>query len=100
VSEAHHDEIVRRNYHGSLPAGTQHVIGIQRNRKSAVAIEPEEGTIDPALVGRPRGRERADELGVAFREKALAVPDAVLKIETAEPRPVALFVVATQHPER
>src|ERR1700730_242776 len=89
VPEAHHDEIMRRNYQSGLPAGARHVIRVSRDRISPVAVEPEEGSIDRTLVGVPGGRDRADELGISFRKNALAVPDAVLKIEIAKPRPIA-----------
>ena len=89
MPEAHYDEIVRRNHQGGLPAGARHIISVPRNRISTVAIEPEEGSIDRALVGSPGRRERADELDLTFWENALAVPDAVLKIKVAKPRPIA-----------
>src|SRR5258706_16251553 len=79
---------MRRNNQRGLPAGARHVIGISRDRISPVSVEPEESSIDRTIVGSPGGRRCAGELGVAFRENALAVPDPVLKIEIAKPRPV------------
>ena len=49
----------------------------------AVAIEPEKAAIDGSSVSLPGRRQRADEFHVAFRQNALAVPYAVLKIQIA-----------------
>src|SRR5260221_6107625 len=89
VPETHHDEIVRGNHQRRLPAGARHVIGIARDWISPVAVEPKESSIDRPIVRGPGGRKRADEFGIALWENALTVPDATLKKEVAEPRPVA-----------
>src|SRR5208282_3395621 len=80
---------MRRNDQRGLPSGAGHVIGISRNWILPVAVEPEKSSIDRPLVGDPGGRRRADEVSVALRENTLTVPDAALKIEIAQPRPVA-----------
>ena len=72
-----------------LPADARHVERVLRRRECAVAVDPEEAAVDRPLVRRPRRRERADELHVALRQDALAVPHAVLQIEVREARPVA-----------
>ena len=56
----------------------------------AVAVDPEESAaVDGPPIRLPRGRQGPHELDVALGQKPLAVPDAVLKIEVAKPRPVA-----------
>src|SRR5206468_12406523 len=53
VAEAHHDEIVRWNDQGPLPARSRHVVRLLGHREAAVAVDPEEGAIDWTLVGFP-----------------------------------------------
>jgi hypothetical protein len=89
VPETHHDEIVRGNHQRRLPASARHVIRIDRDWISPVAIEPKESSIDRSMVRSPGGCNRADEFGITLRENALTVPDATLKKEVAKPRPVA-----------
>src|SRR5215475_10829505 len=83
-----------------LPARSCHVIRIPRDRKASVTIEPEESAVDRTPVRGPGGRERADELGIALRENALAVPHAVLEIEIAKPGPVAPRAELVALPEK
>src|SRR5262245_43819867 len=89
VAEAQHDEIVRWDDQGPLPARSRHVIRLLGQREAAVAINPEEGAVDRTLVGFPCGSRRAHELGVAFGKNPLAVPHAVLQVKIAEARPIA-----------
>jgi hypothetical protein len=61
-------------------------------------VDPEEGAIERTFVGRPGGRQRADEFRVTFRENALAVPNAVLKIEIAESRRCKTSLLRSRNP--
>src|SRR5277367_440636 len=89
MSEAHHYQIVRGYDHRVLTAGARHVIGVLGNRQSAITIDPEEAAINGSRIGNPRRSQSAHEVDEPFRKNSLAVPDAVLKIQVPEPRPVA-----------
>src|SRR5271156_5271342 len=80
---------MRRHNHRCLAAGARHVVRISRSGILTKTIDPKEPTIDRTLVRYPRRCRRTDELSVAFGQNAFAVPDTVLKIKIAEPRPVA-----------
>src|SRR5271154_4826350 len=80
---------MRRHNHRCLAAGARHVVRISRNGILTKTIDPKEPTIDRTLVRYPRRCRRIDELSVAFGQNAFAVPDTVLKIKIAEPRPAA-----------
>src|SRR5512132_542625 len=75
--------------HRNLAACTRHVIGLSRDGILASTIDPKKGTIDWTLVGHPSRRRCADEFRVAHGQNAFAVPNTILEIKIAEPRPVA-----------
>ena len=75
--------------HRSLAACTRHVIGLSWDRILAITIDPKKGTIDWTLVGHPSRCWCADEFRVARGQNAFAVPNTILEIKIAEPRPVA-----------
>src|SRR5262249_26802709 len=66
VSEAHHHQLVRRNDHRSLSTGAAHVVRILGNGKAAIPIDPEEATVNMAIVRSPSGGQGAGELDVAL----------------------------------
>ena len=89
MAQTHDYEIMRRYNHRRLTAGARHVVGISRSGVLTKTIDPKEAAVDGALVRYPGRCRRADELGLAFGQDAFALPDTVLKIKIAEPRPVA-----------
>src|SRR5438128_8863014 len=72
-----------------LPPGTRHVVRLPGSRESAVAVDPEERSVDRTLVGFPGRGERAHEFDETLGKDSLAVPDPVVKIKIAEPSPIA-----------
>src|SRR2546430_11063520 len=72
-----------------LTASTVHVERIPGCGKGGLAIDPEKSAIDWTLVRRPRWRDRAYKLHIAFGQNALAVPNPILQVKVAEARPVA-----------
>src|SRR5499427_2021382 len=80
---------MRWDDHRLLASGTRHEIGAPRDWVRAIAVNPEKATINRAMVGRPRRRDCADEFHEALGQDPLAVPEAILKVEIAKPRPVA-----------
>src|SRR5262245_53192237 len=89
VTEPHHHEVVGRDDERRLAARAGHVIGLFRHGELPKAVDPEEAAVDGALVLLPGGRDGAHELRVALGQDALAVPDTVLQVQVAQPRPVA-----------
>src|SRR5688500_20304933 len=80
---------MRGNHQHGLSADAQHVEGFFRSRECALAVQPEETAIDRSTIGLPCRREGADELHVALRQDAPAVPHSVLQIEVCDAGPVA-----------
>src|SRR5438093_1332919 len=95
MAHAHDDEIVRRDDDRALTTGAVREVRALGNGPRAVAVHPEEPSVDRPL---PRRRRRADERCPAFGQQTLSLPDTVLKIEEPDARPVArrAVVVAGQ----
>jgi len=77
-----------RAYDGKA-AGGRHVIRVSWDRILTDTVDPKEGTVNRALIGHPSRRRCADEFRVTRWQNAFAVPDTILEIKVAEPRPVA-----------
>src|SRR4029077_18717335 len=75
--------------HGCLSASTCHVIGLSWDGILAEAIDPKKSAVDWEFVGHPSRCWCADEFHVTLGQNAFAVPDAILEIKVAQPRPVA-----------
>src|SRR5262249_6370880 len=88
VAETNYHEIVRRHDHGCLAAGDRNVIGVPWDGILAETIDPEEAAVNGEIIAHPCRRWCADEFHVTLWQNALAVPDAILKIKVAQPRPV------------
>src|SRR5689334_16257675 len=88
VAETNYHEIVRRHDHGCLATGARHVIGGRWDGILAKTIDPEETAIDGKVIRYPCGRWCADEFHITLRQNAFAVPDTILKIKVAQPRPI------------
>src|SRR5437763_171628 len=90
LADAHNHEVMRGHAPRALPGDTNHRVGVPRQRLAAVAVDPEEApAVHGTPVGHPGRGEGAHVAHIAARERALAVPDAVLHVEVPEPRPVA-----------
>src|SRR4029077_13744653 len=70
-------------------AGARHVIRVSWNGILAKPIDPKKAAIDREFVGHPSWRWCADEFHITFGQKAFSVPDTILEIKIAEPRPIA-----------
>src|SRR5205823_15019072 len=55
VSEAHHDEVVRRDDQRDLCTRAGHVVRVPGHRKATLAVDPEERAVNGAPVRLPRG---------------------------------------------
>src|SRR5271156_6394659 len=74
--------------HRILAAGARHVIGVSWDWILTDTVDPKEGAVNRAPIGHPSRCRCADELSVAWRKNALAVPNTILKIKVAEPGPI------------
>src|SRR3984893_610210 len=74
--------------HRGLAAGARPEIRVSWARVLIDTVDPKEGAVNRALVGHPSRCRCADEFRVTWRKNAFAVPNAILKIEVAEPRPI------------
>ena len=99
VTKAHNNEIVGWHDHRYLPASARHVIGLSWDGVLAKPVDPKKSAVDWKFVGHPSWRWCADEFHITFGQKAFSVPDTILEIKIAEPRPIAAapnFVALSQ----
>src|SRR5262249_47141443 len=61
------------------------------------AVDPEQSSVDRLL---PRGRRSADELGPAFRQQALALPNSILEIKQPEAGPISRRAIVVPSQEK
>src|SRR5260370_42488385 len=66
MTQTHHDQVMRWNNQRGLAARAVHVVCLSGHRKRAGAVDPEEGSVNRALVSLPGGGQRTYEPGVPF----------------------------------
>src|ERR1700730_13338471 len=86
--------------HRGFAAGARHVIRVSWDRILTDTVDPKEGTVNRALIAPPSRCRCADEFRVAWRKNAFAVPNAILKIKVAEPRPLTPAADLVALPEK
>ena len=89
MAETRYHEIMGWHDHRYLPARTGHVIGVSWDGILAETINPKKGSIDWEFVGHPSWRWCTDEFDITLGQNAFSVPDTILEIKIAEPRPIA-----------
>ena len=100
MAQTHNNEIMRGYDHRGLAAGARHVIRVFWDRILTDTVDPKEGAVNRALIGHPSRCRCADEFRVAWRKNAFAVPNTILKIKVAEPRPVTPAADLVALPEK
>src|SRR6266536_6009094 len=73
MTQTHDHQVMRRNDKRGLAARTVHVVCLPGHWKRAGAVDPEEGSVNRAIVSLPCRSQSTDELGVPLGQNPLSV---------------------------